>query len=335
MTGRAPQHDCYEVAEASQVGYARRSAIDLARSAGVDETECGSVGIVVTELATNLLKHAGRGALLVRNLHEAGGGIEVIALDHGPGMADLDRCFGDGFSTRGTAGNGLGAVRRLARVFDAWSDRSGTAILARFGAAAATAPLLGSICIPVHGERRCGDGWSVRRDGATLSVVVVDGLGHGDLAADVADTAVAAFHSGPSADPKAHVERIDAGVRGSRGAAVAVATINPHERTLRYCGVGNIGARIDAGDHSRGLVSGNGIIGAQFRHPQVFDYRYDSGGTLLIMHSDGLRSHWDLGAYPGLRTRHPALIAAVLFRDFTRGRDDATVLVAALDSAAP
>jgi hypothetical protein len=44
------------------------------------------------------------------------------------------------------------------------------------------------------------------------------------------------------------------------------------------------------------------------------------------MHSDGLLTNWSLDAYPGLLTRHPALIAGVMYRDFRRGRDDVTVL---------
>ena len=53
-----------------------------------------------------------------------------------------------------------------------------------------------------------------------------------------------------------------------------------------------------------------------------------NAGAMLIMQSDGLASRWDLEQYPGLIGCHPALIAAVLYRDYTRGRDDVAVLVA-------
>ena len=46
------------------------------------------------------------------------------------------------------------------------------------------------------------------------------------------------------------------------------------------------------------------------------------------MHSDGLTTHWTLERLPGLAARHPSLIAGVLYRDFKRGRDDVTVVVA-------
>ena len=46
------------------------------------------------------------------------------------------------------------------------------------------------------------------------------------------------------------------------------------------------------------------------------------------MHSDGVKTHWTLEDYPGLVRRHPGLVAGLLFRDFRRERDDATVIVA-------
>jgi len=122
-------------------------------------------------------------------------------------------------------------------------------------------------------------------------------------------------------------------LRGTRGAAVSLATIASGGAILRYCGVGNISARLDTELVSRGLVSSNGIVGGQFRRPQTFDYPY-TDNALLILHSDGLQSRWDLSNYAGLRHRDPALIAAVLWRDYSRGRDDATIVVTRLKAGA-
>src|SRR5687768_10037593 len=121
------------VTEPSQVGEARRAAAALAGRLGFDDRDAGKVALVVTEAATNLVKHARDGAVLLRPLDDAGAvGIEVLALDRGPGMADVGRCLRDGFSTAGSPGNGLGAVRRLAAVLDIYSALgSGTALLAR------------------------------------------------------------------------------------------------------------------------------------------------------------------------------------------------------------
>jgi hypothetical protein len=75
------------------------------------------------------------------------------------------------------------------------------------------------------------------------------------------------------------------------------------------------------------MVSHNGTVGVTVRKSQVFDYAMPPDGV-LVMNSDGLQSRWTFEAYPGLQVCHPTTIAAVLARDFNRGRDDLTVLVA-------
>src|SRR5262249_59277746 len=111
--------------------------------------------------------------------------IEVLSLDRGRGMASVEQCFDDGYSTSGSPGTGLGAVRRLASLVDVYSTRAGgTAIVARVGAdvpgAASVGFDIGAVCLPKAGEEICGDGWmtSAGRDGS-LALLVVDGLGHG------------------------------------------------------------------------------------------------------------------------------------------------------------
>ena len=324
-------HVVCEISDSSHVGEARRCAAGVAHSAGLDSTQCGNVAIVVTELATNILNHAARGTILLHELVAPGAGVEVIAIDRGPGMPNIDHCMADGYSTGGTKGNGLGAVRRLADQFDVWSDARGTAAVARIvqSRGGATSAAIGFVCVPKDGEQQCGDAWAVRFDQQTDSILVVDGLGHGPDAETVALAAVAAFRRSALDDAKAMLEQVDAALRASRGAAVAVAMVPKNGQSLRYCAVGNIGGRLESASGSRGLVSGNGIVGGSFRTPQTFEYDF-VGETLLILFSDGLQSRWDLDAYAGLRFRHPALIAAILFRDFSRGRDDVTVLVVRL-----
>jgi hypothetical protein len=75
------------------------------------------------------------------------------------------------------------------------------------------------------------------------------------------------------------------------------------------------------------MVSYNGTVGHEVRKIQEFTYQWPQQG-LLVMHSDGLKTQWRLDRYPGLMHKHPSLIAGVLYRDFNRGRDDVTVLVA-------
>jgi hypothetical protein len=105
---------------------------------------------------------------------------------------------------------------------------------------------------------------------------------------------------------------------------VAVATLDPGKREIRYAGVGNIAGAVVTGDETRSMVSHNGTLGHEVRKIQEFTYAWPQG-ALVIMHSDGLQTQWRLDRYPGLSTRAPSVIAGLLYRDFSRGRDDVTV----------
>ncbi len=320
-----------DVTEASQVGQARRTAAALARRLGFDETEAGKVALAVTEAATNLVKHGGGGEVVLRGLEHGGEcGIEMLALDRGPGMADLSRCLRDGFSTAGSPGTGLGAIARLSGLFDAYTrPQAGTTLLARLWArpaAVQTGDLeVGALHLPKPGEAVCGDAWAVDEQGDRGLLLVADGLGHGPDAAAAAREAVRVFRDCVTSDPAEIVRRAHAALRGTRGAALAVAELNFVARVVRYVGVGNIAGTVFAEGASRSLVSHNGTVGHEVRKVQAFEYPFPEG-ALLVMHSDGLATHWRLEKYPALAGRHPGLIAGVLYRDFKRGRDDVTVL---------
>ena len=359
------------VSEQSQVAEARRAAAGVARRAGFDEAAVGRASIVATELATNLVKHGRGGRLLaglsdppnagdgrpVRSRQDDGSaGINLIAIDQGPGIADLGAALRDGYSTAGTAGGGLGAVRRQAHALHIYSrPGAGTALLARLGAgqppptrataatdaafdaAAYSGSDWGAVCVPKTGEEVCGDDWHVHPSpdapsGADRTVMVVDGLGHGPQAAEAAATAVRLFNARVGLAPAAIMEALHAGLRATRGAAVSMARFDRARRVVVFCGVGNVaGALVSRGTGQiRRLLAHNGTVGHAARRIQEIEYPYPdaSGAPAVILHSDGLSANWSLAAYPGLLAAHPGLVAAVLYRDFARARDDAAVVVA-------
>jgi anti-sigma regulatory factor (Ser/Thr protein kinase) len=325
---------CVPVEDNSHTGEARRHATQLAASLGMNETEIGNVGLVVTEAAKNLLKHAGGGHLALRPLREQGSaGVEMLAIDKGPGIGNVARGFQDGYSTAGTPGTGLGAISRLSTLHDIYSQPSqGTALLAQIWNRAAGSVLdtagfqVGAVSVAKSGEPVCGDAWGFLGHGRKDScLIVADGLGHGLLAADAARAAVrtAEDHHGESGVPL--MQSIHLALRPTRGAAVAFAEIDRDRKLLRYTGIGNIGGCIlTPSGKVQHLVSHPGTAGHETHKMAEFQYPWQAG-SLLILHSDGLTSHWSLKGYPGLMDRHPSLIAAVLFRDFNRGRDDVTV----------
>ena len=318
------------VTDASQVAEARRLVSTCARQAGMPEERVAQVAIVVTELATNLLKHGDGGHVLAVPFEDGeGAGLEVLALDRGGGMANVPRCMDDGYSTAGSPGNGLGAVARLANDVRIYSRLGlGSAIMARFRLKAADnghRTLLGAAVAPYPGEHVCGDRWSFSETTPGRTVVVADGAGHGVEAAKAADAAVRVFHEHADAPCEELVDRMHRALIPTRGAAIAVARIDEAARTVRYAGVGNICGVIVSTEGARHMVSHNGTAG--HLAPRICEFAYPyTGNPLLILHSDGLTSRWDLTAYPGLATQHPSLIAGVLLRDHRRPRDDASVV---------
>lgn len=315
----------------TQIGEARRTAQKLAENAGFDTTDCGRAALVATELASNILKHARHGELHLRAL-PALRGIELLAVDRGPGF-NLDACLADGFSTRGTQGIGLGALMRQSEVFDAYTDARGSVVLVRLFAGRGQNRdwRLGVSQHSLHDDPACGDAWQVALHGQRLSVLVVDGLGHGPEAEVAARAGCQAFSQDPHGEPARVFDDMHQAMNGTRGGAVALAQFDAGNGHLRFTGIGNIGACLVAPGKSRGMASHPGIVGAQFRRAQPFDFA-EAGGQLLILYSDGLQSRWNLQEYPGLVHRHPAVIAAVLHRDYCRGRDDVTVVVIALEA---
>jgi anti-sigma regulatory factor (Ser/Thr protein kinase) len=297
----------------------------------LSEVEAGRVAIIINELGTNLVKHAGGGELFIRELSATGHtGVEVLSVDRGRGM-NLDRAMQDGHSTAGTRGEGLGAVLRLAQDFDGWSDAGGTVLLARVwaGGRPADAFDIGGICVPLAGEAESGDKWGWRRTGvANGRFLIADGLGHGPIAARAAAAAVQSFsESDRLPGPEAIVHSLHAALRSTRGAAVGVAELDLISRTLRFCGVGNVAATVEApGERARGLLSHNGIAGHEARKIQEVALPWPARGA-LVMHSDGLHTQWKIEAYSGLQSRRASVIAGVLYRDFRRRSDDATVVV--------
>jgi hypothetical protein len=239
----------------------------------------------------------------------------------------------DGHSTAGSPGVGLGTLARLTTDLQIYSQPGKGTVLryeiwARASASQGHGLAVGAICVALQGEAVSGDDWLAVFDKGRHALLVVDGLGHGHEAAAAAAAAHRALHKAHAADGALAVMQIlHAALRSTRGAAAAVAILDPHRGIGTFCGVGNINCLIRGKERERHLVSHNGILGHHVSRMQEMSFPFQPQ-TLFIAHSDGLRTRWALDDYPGLAMRHPAVIAAVLYRDHERGHDDATILVA-------
>ena len=322
-----------EVRDPSHVSSARQGVSRITRALGFDSTRAGRAAIVVTEAVTNMMKHAQGGTFVAQPACFGGSlGIEMFAIDSGPGMSDFEASAIDGHSTIGTCGTGLGAIRRQSDEFDFYTRRGAGTIL-RSLVWSGTPPSgecgydVGSLCVAKPGETECGDacGWEIGPDGATF--LLADGLGHGPDASRAAALAVDTLRRHPEETAIRILDRAHATLKPTRGAAVAVMHRDAASGELAYAGVGNISACVIAATSCRAMVSSNGIVGHNVHRSQEYRYPW-ARGALLVAHTDGIDTHWDLAAYPGLADHHPSVIAAMLYREHSRGRDDAGVVVA-------
>ncbi|MEW5765828.1 MAG: SpoIIE family protein phosphatase [Acidobacteriota bacterium] len=318
-----------EVRERTDASEVRRQAMQTARALGFGEEREGRVALLATELAGNLFKHAGGGEVLLRIVEEeASPGIELLGLDRGPGMKDVGGCLRDGFSTAGTPGTGLGAMRRLSDQFDLHTHPGkGTAVLLRVfrkRPPRAGSFQAGAVCLPVAEEPVGGDAWAVAVSGSRGRLIVVDGLGHGPLAAEAADAVLRAFWRGPFLDLEELFAFLHEASRHGRGAACSVGEMDLGAERIRFAGVGNVAGMVVHLDGEKRWMPRAGTLGAEKVRPGVQEVPW-TPGTMLLLHSDGLTSRWSLDQYPGLTRRHPALQAGVLYRDWARGTDDVTV----------
>ncbi|SDE47838.1 ATP-binding protein [Limimaricola pyoseonensis] len=322
-----------DIAEPSAVAEARRMARQLTEGAGLSEERGEAAAIVATEMATNLLRHAGGGQILLQVQPGRPATLALAAIDRGPGIADPDAALADGYSTAGSAGGGLGAMRRLADGFEMRSTPgAGTVVLCRFGRAR---PVLGGVeagafLMNYPGDRACGDAFAARDVGGRVDLAVIDGLGHGPRAQDAAEEAVAGLGAQRGDDPAQSLTALSKGLAGSRGSVIGLAQIEAAERRLRFAGIGNISAMVFGGDgRLRRLICREGRIGGQTRTPPVEQVDFTPGDT-LILHSDGLASIRSIGELPQMAGASCAMIAAQLMQGRNRGRDDACALVARL-----
>ncbi|MGV9407433.1 SpoIIE family protein phosphatase [Streptomyces sp. NPDC003667] len=335
-----PVHDSTRVRDVRVAAEAASSA------AGLGQERTAAAALVATELATNLIKHAGGGRMvlnLVTGPADGAPSVQLCSLDQGPGIADVGTALRDGFSTAdGSLGAGLGSCRRLANAFHLHTARGrGTVTSARVdpeaartGAPAHETPV-GGITVALDQAEHSGDGWGWTRSGSLLTLLLADGLGHGAKAAHASTTAVEELRGSAQLPPVETLKRLHAALRRTRGAAIAVAQVDTERRELRFAGVGNVGARLRTGGVWTSLVSHPGIVGAYFPARVPLRRVPWDAESLLVMHSDGLPSRWSPSDDPGLLARDPSVLAATILRDASSParpvRDDTSVAVMAPD----
>lgn len=327
---------CYKMEERSYVSYIKREIHNWVARAHFTTQQAAKIDIVVAELASNVIKHAERGELLVRvqNVDESSSTFEIVSIDNGPGMADTASMSKDGMSTTRTLGHGIGAVTRLSTVSQLYSIPGwGTihyAMVTKTGELpdSKTGIEVRALCVNKPREDVCGDGFRIKRTKSEVSIFFGDGLGHGEHAKAAIDAASEFFANTREPDPVDMIRLLHDEIRRTRGLVGVVAVGDVKSRLWRMCGIGNIAARIYSGLGFKNYMSYNGTIGLTIPGSMKTSIFPMEANQHLIMCSDGIQSRWDLNRYPSILKYDNIILASAIYKDYARGIDDASVLIA-------
>ncbi|MCT8977392.1 ATP-binding protein/SpoIIE family protein phosphatase [Clostridium sp. CX1] len=329
------QHISIDIIEKSNVGELRRVVSDLGKSIGLTEENIGKLSIITNEMSTNILKHAGcSGKVITKRLTYNGvKGIEVISIDSGVGIKNIGAALRDGFSTAGSMGTGLGAIKRLSQEFDIYSQpEKGTIVMSRVWEDSEVVQLhkdsvdFGVFSMAKPGQEVCGDDWLIRTEKDSLCILVSDALGHGEGAAKTSREAVKIFIQDKESPLEDKLLNLHEGLKGTRGAAIAIAHVNLNKDSINYIGVGNISGRIFYNETYQSCISTEGIVGANMGKYQRFTYKFFEE-SVFIMNTDGFATSINFNHYPGILNKKSSLIAALIYRDFSTKNDDMAVVV--------
>jgi anti-sigma regulatory factor (Ser/Thr protein kinase) len=320
--------------ERSYFALIKKDIQKMAAHAGFGEVRGGKVDIIISEVTSNLYKHAHGGEILA-GLGKEGSReyIEIVCLDDGPGIGDLNRVLADGYSSASTLGHGLGAIRRLSDLFDMYSIKAwGSVIVSRVYKDEPDGNFkrkydFEALNVPKPPESVSGDGYCVKEMEDGFRVLVADGLGHGDPAHGAVLKACEAFQQCEEESATETVRRIHEQIRKTRGIVGLVVIYHAPTRTWRLVGVGNISVKWMGRSQGRSYHSYNGIIGHNIPGSLSDLVLSQEEFTQFIACSDGIKSRWDLAKFPTILKHHGTIIASAIYKEFARRTDDISVIV--------
>lgn len=329
------------ITSASDVSRARNCAKFMAQTIGFRNVVIEEISLAVSELASNLVKHAKGGSLTLLPLSDGElFGIQIESHDKGPGIEDLDKALTDGFSTVGSLGFGLGAVNRLMDEFTITSrckkPDNGTHILCKrfvrkdlprtsncpleFGVATRAHPLMN-----VN-----GDTFVIKQWGSGALLGVIDGVGHGQnalLAAQTARLYVETHYDQPLSSIFIGVDRA---CRSTRGVVMSLARFDWNEDmttiTLTFSGIGNVEIHVNPKLEPMRLLVTRGILGVNANKPIITDHLWKPN-YFMVLHSDGVSANWRWSDFPEIEKASADVAAQHLLHSLARDDDDATVIV--------
>ncbi len=174
-------------------------------------------------------------------------------------------------------------------------------------------------------DDECGDLGFSKTDGNTCFLALIDALGHGKTAFEIAIMARDYFETCHDREPAEVIQGLHDCLKGTRGAVAAVCRLNLATGSLIYSGMGNITLRI-LGSRQERLVTREGILGYMIPTPRQKETQLFAG-DIFLMSSDGIREHFDPDEYPALFTGSAEDIAGGMIRQLGKKNDDASCIV--------
>jgi len=312
----------------------------IAQRLAISERKTENILLVASELVSNNIKYAG-GRGMIQVWQQPGPVLDLVALDFGPGIADLKLAEQDGYSTANTLGKGIGSMRRLSDELYIYTQLlnpvqqkkwAGTVFLARFFSdqAASRAVMrgfkVGLYSRAMSDSRYNGDRIYLRQSGEVLHWLHLDGLGHGEHAHEATDSLAA--HLAHAGSPSAMLEAVDRQLQGTRGAVGVGGELDLGQQTMQIAGVGDMHAHVYDRNHVDAVPFAPGVLGREHRTLSLFQAGFDRQ-KLVITASDGIRRNWDSSTFVGLFNQHPQLIAYTMGNIMGRVSDDQSICVLA------
>ncbi len=327
----------YEIVDRSFVAFVKREIHNEAIHQLFSTSRVGIIDIAVSELTSNIIKHATKGELLYRfSIENEKKVFEILCIDSGPGIKDINHAMKDGVSTTKTLGQGLGALERLSNLFQIYSIvKWGTVCYCKIHADPHIAFLdsapvkFKALNIAKPGQTVSGDGFQVSVNNDYTKIFMGDGLGHGKEAHYAVQLAITNFKMCLDYDPVTIIKHIHDTVKKSRGLVGTVVIVDHRLKKWKICGVGNIATKIyDGVLNAKTYISYNGIIGLNVP-VTLKNHELELGKQqCLIMASDGIKTRWDLAQFPAILRYDPLMLAAVIYKESARKNDDMSILIA-------
>jgi len=315
----------------------------IAQRLGLPEWKRENMLLAASELATNKIKHAG-GRGMIQVWQQPGPVLDILALDFGPGIADLEQAEEDGYSTVNTLGKGLGSIRRLSDELYIYSQPENTGRMRKWSGAVFLArfypgddkqnvvPLpgfrIGLYSRSLSDLRYNGDRIYLEREGGRLRWLHLDGLGHGERAHGA--TSNLGIHLSGNGALTEVLDMVSRQLTDTRGAVGVIGEIDTKQEELRLVGVGDMHAHLFDHESVSGIPFAPGILGREYRSLSVFRAGFGRK-NLVVSASDGIRRNWDMGNFVGLFGQHPQLIAYTLGNIMGRVSDDQSICITAIE----